>query len=120
MNITLWQKAISYGLVWGGRFFEELFKTRIQIPVIVLVVPVVFASVYFLKFRKEKDKIQEIATRTISTNADLRARVSADSLQIIQLNNEKQRIINYHFQYIDNLGKMSNSELQSELNRQFE
>lgn len=73
-----------------------------------------------MKFREETEKIQEIANVAISTNADLRLRVSADSVVIIQLNNEKERIINYHFGYLDSIRKLPNSELQAELSRQFE
>jgi hypothetical protein len=119
MNSMLLQKAIDY-LLSGSKLLIQFLRTRIQIPVFVLIVPIVFGAVYYFKFRKETKKMQEIATRTISTNADLRLKISADSIHIIQLQNEKQRIINYHFQYIGNLGKMSDAELQSELNRQFE
>jgi Tfp pilus assembly protein PilO len=119
MNIILFQKAISFVAPYFGKIVNFL-KYKIQIPLFVLLIPVVFATVYYFKFKKEKGKLQEIANRTVSTNRDLREKISTDSLQIIKLNNEKQQIINYHFLYLDTLAHLPRAKLQAELSRYYE
>jgi regulatory protein YycI of two-component signal transduction system YycFG len=120
MSITPILKTVIDFIVPFLKQFWAFLNVKISIPLFVLLIPTIFGTVYYLKFRKETKKIEAIATRAISTNVDLRMRVSADSIQIIQLNNEKERIINYHFAYLDTIRKMPKSELQAELNRQFE
>ncbi len=119
MNFTLLQKAISIIAPYFGKIVDFL-KYKIQIPVFVLIIPIVFGTVYYLKFKKERGKLEEIASRTVSNNKDLRAKISVDSLQIIKLGNEKEQIINYHFLYLDTLARMPRAKLQAELSRYYE
>lgn len=119
MNFTLFQKIISVVAPLFGKILDFL-KYRIQVPVFVLIVPIVFATVYYFKFKTEKGKLQEIASRTVNDNRDLRAKLSTDSVQIIKLGNEKQQIINYHFMYLDTLARMPRAKLQAELSRYYE
>jgi len=119
MNIMLSQKIIDV-LIFS---FEKLYyflKFRIQIPIFILLFPIIFGSVYYIKFWKQTKKIEEIVSRVILTNIDLRLQSSEDSMKIIKLNNEKQRIIDYHFAYLDTLSRLPRAKLQAELSRYYE